>query len=68
MEELSKDYKPTLRELRMSRKMTQAEVAEKSNISIQRYSRIEKNYKNTTITTLEKILDVLNYSITVFFK
>lgn len=62
------EYEPTLKELRISRGKTQIDMAKALCISKQRYSRIEKNFDKVNLSLLKKILKVLNYNISVFFK
>lgn len=45
---------------RLDAKLTQAEVAERANISVNYYSRIERGEVNQSIETLESILKSLD--------
>lgn len=49
-----------LREAREKQHLTQAEVAEKADISTNHYAQIERGEANASIETLENILKALN--------
>ena len=53
-----------IRELRIKKNLTQAELAEKVGISQQHLSKIESHLIVPKYSTLEKILNVLGYKIT----
>lgn len=61
MEEISKK----LKELRLSRELTQSELSKLSNISFAITNRIENNKSNPTIKTLSNLFNVLGHKITV---
>lgn len=48
-----------LKEVRLKLGLKQSDVAKKADISINYYSRIERDEENPTIETLEKIIKVL---------
>ncbi len=51
-----------IRKMRLDKKMTQAELAEKSDLDKQSIFRIEKGKLNMSIATLFKIADALEVS------
>ncbi|MBI3889797.1 helix-turn-helix transcriptional regulator [Candidatus Saccharibacteria bacterium] len=48
-----------IRKVRVKKHLTQADVAEKSGISVNYYSRIERGEVNQSVETLEAILTTL---------
>lgn len=48
-----------LKEFRKKLGLTQTEVANKSDISVNYYARIERDEENPTLETLERVLKVL---------
>lgn len=57
----------TIRELRLSKNMTQQELAEKSELSLPFINLIENNKRNVSLETLEKLLNALDISFSDFF-
>ena len=51
-----------IRENRTKKHMTQEELAEKLDISWRHLQRLEHNEENTTVSTLKKIISVLDVS------
>lgn len=49
-----------IRENRLKNNLTQEELAEKLDISWRHLQRLEYNEENTTVSTLKKIIKVLN--------
>lgn len=56
-----------IREIRISQKMTQQELAEKSDLSLPFVNLIENNKRNISLETLVKLLSTLNVSMSDFF-
>ncbi|WP_461739189.1 helix-turn-helix domain-containing protein [Enterococcus sp. LJL90] len=56
-----------IRELRISKKMTQQELAESSELSLPFINLIENNKRNVSLDTLIKILSALEVSLSDFF-
>ena len=48
-----------LKDARKKLELKQSEVAEKANISVNYYARIERNEENPTLETLERVLKAL---------
>lgn len=48
-----------LKEARKKIRLTQVDVAKKSNISVNYYARIERDEENPTLETLERVLKAL---------
>jgi transcriptional regulator with XRE-family HTH domain len=57
----------TIRELRLSKSMTQQELAEKSDLSLPFINLIENNKRSVSLETLEKLLKALDISFSDFF-
>ena len=55
--------KVTLRLIRMARGLTQQEIAKELNISINKYSRIERNPYNAKVSELIKVCNFLKIDI-----
>lgn len=53
--------------LRINRKMTQQDLAEKSELSLPFINLIENNKRNVSLETLVKILSALDVSLSDFF-
>ncbi len=54
--------------LRMSKNMTQSQLAQEVGIGQDYVSRIEKDLKKPTVETLERLLDVFDVSFSEFFQ
>ena len=53
-------YGKRLRKARIAKGLTQLELADKANISVNHYAQIERGEKNPSVTTLANIVDVLD--------
>lgn len=56
-----------VRELRVAKKMTQQELAEKCELSLPFINLIENNKRNVSLETLVKLLSALEVSLSDFF-
>lgn len=56
-----------VRELRVAKKMTQQELAEKCELSLPFINLIENNKRNVSLETLLKLLSALEVSLSDFF-
>lgn len=61
------NYGERLRELRKQRGFTQEEIALRAEITTSYYGQLERGTANPTISTLNKICDVMGVSITDIF-
>lgn len=61
------DVGERLRELRLSKAMTQEQLAHTANITPAYLGQIERNQKKVTVRTLEKVCHALNVSMAEFF-
>ena len=57
-----------VREYRLSKKLTQQELAEKSDLSLPFINLIENNRRNLSVDTLLKILSAMNVDPSDFFR
>jgi len=57
-----------LKRVRNSSKLTQEEIALKSNISRSYYTHIESGTKNPTVSTAKSIANTLGFEWTLFFE
>ena len=57
-----------VREYRLSKKLTQQELAEKSDLSLPFINLIENNRRNLSVDTLLKILSAMDIDPSVFFR
>ena len=65
---LSKKISKRIKELRLSKKMTQEELAEKANIDASNLGKIERGQReNLSLDTLEKIIIAFEISYEEFF-
>lgn len=60
---MEKSLGDQLKQLRLDRSLTLAELAEYAQVTLATVSRLENNKANVTIGTLEKVLDVLGFEI-----
>lgn len=67
MSTIEKRLGAKITEIRRSQKLTQAELAEKINVSVETISRLERGFSVPSLKTIEKIAVSLNTSLTVFF-
>ncbi|WP_258529021.1 helix-turn-helix domain-containing protein [Enterococcus faecalis] len=68
MQNLLTELGTRIRELRLSRKMTQQELAERCELSLPFINLIENNKRNVSLETLVKILTALDISLSDFFR
>ncbi len=52
-----------IRNIRVSKKLTQSDVASKLDISSSAYGQIERNADKATITTIQKVANALDVTI-----
>ncbi len=57
-----------LKELRLKRRLTQAELAERVDLSTNFVGMVERGLRNTSIDKLFALADALNISLSEFFK
>lgn len=57
-----------LREIRLNKKLTEADVARRAGIAQPFYHNIEMGFKNPSVVTAKKIADVLGFSWTRFYE
>ena len=62
-----KKFGERLRELRLSKNLSQEELANTAEIPINQVGRIERGEINTTITTIKVLADALRIPISEFF-
>ena len=63
-----KSFGERLRKIRLSKNLSQAELAHTAEIPINQVGRIERGEINTTLTTIKVLADSLNIPITDLFK
>lgn len=61
------DIGSRLKQLRKSKGLTAAQLADKVNITREHLSSVENNIKTISLSTLQKICDTLDISMTDFF-
>ena len=62
-----KSFGERLRQIRLSKNLSQAELAHSAEIPINQVGRIERGEINTTLTTIKVLADSLDIPITAFF-
>lgn len=67
MDDILENISNQIRDLRASKKITQQELAEKTNLSVPYISQIENNHRNISLETFVKIVDALEVSLSDFF-
>ncbi len=67
MSTIEKRLGAKISEIRLSQKLTQAELAEKINVSVETVSRLERGVSVPSLKTIENIAVSLNTTLTVFF-
>lgn len=67
MDDILKNISNQIRDLRTSKKITQQELAERTNLSVPYISQIENNHRNISLETFIKIIDALEISLSDFF-
>ncbi|MCF4126312.1 helix-turn-helix domain-containing protein [Methylobacterium sp. SyP6R] len=56
-----------LRNCRKSRRLTQADLAEKTALSMEMISKIERGVASPSFSTIEKLAEILNFPESAFF-
>ena len=67
MDDILEKISNQIRDLRASKKITQQELAERTNLSVPYISQIENNHRNISLETFVKIIDALEVSLSDFF-
>lgn len=67
MKNLLENISNEIRSIRVKKKITQQELAEKTNLSVPYISQIENNHRNITLDTFIKIAQALDISLSDFF-
>ncbi|KXT76238.1 hypothetical protein STRDD10_00301 [Streptococcus sp. DD10] len=67
MSRILEELGPQIRKLRAEKGLTQQELAEKSDLSVQFINFIENNKRKVSLETLVKLLDSLEISLSEFF-
>ncbi len=65
MDDILENISNQIRDLRASKKITQQELAERTNLSVPYISQIENNHRNISLETFVKIVDALEVSLSV---
>ena len=67
MDDILETISNQIRDLRVSKKITQQELAERTNLSVPYISQIENNHRNISLETFVKIVDALEVPLSDFF-
>lgn len=67
MDDILENISNQIRDLRASKKITQQELAERTNLSVPYISQIENNHRNISLETFVKIVDALECFMSDFF-
>ena len=67
MENILQNINNQIRDLRISKKITQQELAERTNLSVPYISQIENSHRNISLETFIKIVQALEISLSDFF-
>ena len=67
MDDILENISNQIRDLRVSKKITQQELAERTNLSVPYISQIENSHRNISLETFVKIVDALEVSLSDFF-
>lgn len=67
MDDILENISNQIRDLRASKKITQQELAERTNLSVPYISQIENNHRNISLETFVKIVDALEVPLSDFF-
>ena len=67
MDDILEKISNQIRDLRASKKITQQELAERTNLSVPYISQIENNHRNISLETFVKIVDALEVPLSDFF-
>lgn len=66
MDDILENISNQIRDLRASKKITQQELAERTNLSVPYISQIENNHRNISLETFVKIVDALEVTLSDF--
>ena len=67
MEDILQNINNQIRDLRIAKKITQQELAEKTNLSVPYISQIENSHRSISLETFIKIVQALEISLSDFF-
>ena len=67
MEDILQNINNQIRYLRIAKKITQQELAERTNLSVPYISQIENSHRNISLETLLSIVQALEISLSDFF-
>ena len=67
MDDILETISNQIRDLRVSKKITQQELAERTNLSVPYISQIENSHRNISLETFVKIVDALEVPLSDFF-
>lgn len=67
MADLNKQLGKRIKQIRKTAKLTQERLAEKTGLSIEYISRIERGIAQPSLKTIEKMVEVLNVEVRSFF-
>ena len=67
MENILQNINNQIRDLRIAKKITQQELAERTNLSVPYISQIENSHRNISLETFIKIVQALEISLSDFF-
>lgn len=67
MSDIEKRIGGKIKEIRLSKKLTQAQLAEKINVSVESISRLERGATFPSLKTMEKLAVSMNSSLKSFF-
>lgn len=67
MDDILENISNQIRDLRVLKKITQQELAERTNLSVPYISQIENSHRNISLETFIKIVDALEIPLSDFF-
>ena len=67
MDDMLENISNQIRDLRIAKRITQQELAERTNLSVPYISQIENNHRNISLDTFVKIVSALDVSLSDFF-
>lgn len=67
MDDILENISNQIRDLRVSKKITQQELAERTNLSVPYISQIENSHRNISLETFVKIVNALEVPLSDFF-
>ena len=67
MDDILENISNQIRDLRIAKKITQQELAEKTNLSVPYISQIENNHRKLSLDSFIKIVAALEISLSDFF-